>query len=170
MQRQLPSVVPALFVLLLLAVAGAARAQGAPAPTARNAYYLEVGGNALVYSINYDRVFTDRMSGRVGVMFFGAADEEGSAGVLAAPVMANYLFGEGSGRFEAGAGILLVSGGIENVEGYEDEDFSGTVGTATLGYRFQRPGGGFVFRAGLTPVFNLNGVGPWFGLSFGYAF
>lgn len=174
MQRQLRSLVQASFALLLflLLVPCVARAQ-APTPTtptARNAFYLELGGNALLYSINYDRLFTDRISGRVGVMFFGAADGESSAGVVGTPIMANYLFGEGNSRFEAGAGVLLVSGGIDNVEGYEDEDFSGSVGTATLGYRYQRPDGGFVFRAGLTPIFSLDGIAPWFGISFGYAF
>lgn len=171
MRLQLRSVVPASLVLLLALVLapGAARAQEA-APIARNAYYLEVGGNALIYSINYERFFSDRLAGRVGGMFFGASGEDSSAGVVAAPIMASYLWGEGNSRFETGVGILLVSGGIQNVEGYEDEDFSGTVGTGTLGYRWQRPQGGFVFRAGLTPVFSLDGIGPWFGASFGYAF
>lgn len=171
MRFQLRSVVPASLALLaLLLVPGAARAQEAPAAVARNAYYLELGGNALIYSINYERLLADRIAGRVGAMFFGAAGEDSSAGVLAAPIMASYLWGEGNSRFETGAGILLVSGGIQNVEGYEDEDFSGTVGTGTLGYRWQRPTGGFLFRAGVTPVFSLDGIGPWFGVSFGYAF
>jgi hypothetical protein len=168
---QLRSVVPASLVLLLalLLVPGAARAQ-APARTARNAFYLELGGNAILYSLNYDRLFTDRVSGRVGVMFFGAADKDSSAGVVATPIMASYLWGEGNSRFETGAGLLLVSGGIDNVEGYEDEGFGGAAGTATLGYRYQRPAGGFVFRAGVTPVFSLDGIAPWFGISFGYSF
>jgi hypothetical protein len=171
MRFQLRSVVPASLVLLLalLLVPGAARAQ-APAPTARNAFYLELGGNTILYSLNYDRLFTDKVSGRVGVMFFGAADEDSSAGVVATPIMASYLWGEGNSRFETGAGLLLVSGGVENVEGFEDEGFSGAVGTATLGYRYQRPAGGFVFRAGVTPVFSLYGIAPWFGISFGYSF
>ena len=171
MRLQLRSVVPASLALLaaLLLAPGAARAQDA-ADVARNAYYLEVGGNALIYSINYERLLTDRIVGRVGGMFFGASGEDSSAGVLAAPIMASYLWGEGNSRFETGVGILLVTGGIQNVEGYEDEDFSGTVGTGTLGYRWQRPQGGFIFRAGLTPVFSLDGIGPWFGASFGYAF
>jgi hypothetical protein len=31
------------------------------------------------------------------------------------------------------------------------------------------PAGGFVFRAGVTPIFSLNGIAPWFGISFGYS-
>ena len=172
MRFQLRSVVSASLALLLglLLAPGAARAQEAPAPAARNAFYLELGGNALLYSINYDRLLTDRVAARVGAMFLGAADEDSAAGVVGAPIMASYLWGGGSSRFETGVGILLVSGGIENVEGYEDEDFSGAAGTATLGYRYQRPTGGFVFRAGVTPIFSLDGIGPWFGVSFGYAF
>ena len=139
-------------------------------PTARNAFYVELLGNGLLYSINYDRLFADQVSGRVGIMLIGAASDSSAAAVIAAPIMANYLFGRGNSHFEAGIGALLVSGGSENVEGFEDEDFSGAVGTATLGYRYQRPGGGFVFRAGLTPFFGAGGIVPWFGVSFGYGF
>lgn len=81
-----------------------------------------------------------------------------------------FSFGEGSSRFEAGIGLALMAGGIDNVEGFEDEGFSGATGTAALGYRYQRPGGGFVFRVGLTPLFGPGGILPWGGLSLGYSF
>jgi hypothetical protein len=140
------------------------------APTARNAFYIELLGNGLLYSVNYDRLFADQISGRVGLMVIGAANDSSAAAVIAAPIMANYLFGRGNSHFEAGIGVTVMTGAVENVEGIEDEGFSGAVGTATLGYRYQRPGGGFVFRAGLTPFFGGGGILPWFGLSFGYGF
>ena len=165
-------------VLSLLAafsvVAPGADAQQIPteetAPTARNAFYIELLGNGLLYSVNYDRLFADQISGRVGLMVIGAANDSSAAAVIAAPIMANYLFGRGNSHFEAGVGITLMTGAVENVEEIEDEGFSGAVGTATLGYRYQRPDGGFIFRAGLTPFFGRGGIVPWFGLSFGYGF
>lgn len=147
-----------------------ASTQEVPSTTAPNAFYLELFGNGLLYSLNYDRLFTDQISGRVGIMFLGAAEGESAAGVMAAPIMANYLVGRGNSHFEAGVGVALVSGAISNVEGFEDESFSGVAGTGTLGYRYQRPAGGFVFRAGLTPFFSTSGIVPWFGLSLGYGF
>jgi hypothetical protein len=161
-----------LLLLLLPLTAGGATAQEAVPPvTARNAFYVELLGNGLIYSMNYDRLFTDQLSGRVGLMFLGAADDEGgSAAVAATPLMVNYLFGRGNSHFEAGAGLLVISGAVDEVPGEEDEAFSGAIGTGTLGYRYQRPGGGFVFRVGLTPFFSTQAFGPWFGISFGYGF
>lgn len=160
-----------LLLLLLPLTAGDATAQeAAPPVTARNAFYVELLGNGLFYSMNYDRLFTDQVSGRVGLMFLGAASDEGSAAVTATPLMVNYLFGRGNSHFEAGVGILVVSGAVDDVPGEEDQSFSGAIGTGTLGYRYQRPGGGFVFRVGLTPFFSTQAFGPWFGISFGYGF
>lgn len=167
--------VPILSLLAAFSVAApGADAQQIPteetSPTARNAFYIELLGNGLLYSINYDRLFADQISGRVGVMLIGAANDSSAAAVIAAPIMANYLFGRGNSHFEAGIGVMLMTGAVENVEEIEDEGFSGAVGTATLGYRYQRPGGGFIFRAGLTPFFGRGGILPWFSLSFGYGF
>ena len=159
-----------LYALAAVALASpAAYAQDAARPvTARNAAYVELLGNGLLYSMNYDRMITPRVSARVGIMGLGAATDSASAGIIAAPVMVNYLFGEGNSHLETGIGLMLASGSVDDVEGFEDESFSGAVGTATLGYRYQRPAGGFVFRAGLTPFFGTDGIAPWFGISFGY--
>ena len=157
-------------LVALLATAGSAAAQSPAPPAAPNAVYVELLGNGGIYSLNYDRLLTSKVAARVGFMGLAAADETGSAGVVAAPVMVSYLFGEGNSHFETGVGVMLAAGGVVNVEGFENESFSGAVGTATLGYRYQRHGGGFVFRAGLTPLFDTSGIAPWFGLSFGYGF
>ena len=158
-------------LLLILLMAGAPQSALGQAPvTARNAFYLELLGNGFLYSLNYDRLLTDQISGRVGFMFLGAASDTSAAALAAAPIMVNYLVGQGNSHFEAGIGVTLLSGGIENVEDFEDEDFNGAIGTATLGYRYQRPAGGFVFRVGLTPFFGAGGIVPYLGVSFGYGF
>lgn len=154
--------------LVLGALTGApvhARAQEAPLP-ARNSAYLELLGNTLIYSLNYDRKFTDHVSGRIGVMALGA---------MVVPVMANYLAGSGNHRLELGAGPMLVLAGDVDVDTGEDgeeeiEDSEFLLGTATFGYRYQPVYGGFVFRIGLTPIFTTGGGAPWAGISFGYAF
>lgn len=160
-----------LLLLFPLAAGGASAQEAVPPVTARNAFYVELLGNGLIYSMNYDRLFTDQLSGRVGLMFLGGTDDEGgSAVVTATPLMVNYLFGRGNSHFEAGAGLLVISGAVDEIPGEEDQSFSGAIGTGTLGYRYQRPAGGFVFRVGLTPFFSTQAFGPWFGMSFGYGF
>ena len=156
--------------ITLLATAGGLSAQDRALPKAPNAVYFELFGNGLLYSLNYDRLLTPKIAARVGFMGLAAADDSSSAGVIATPLMVSYLFGEGNSHFETGIGVMLAAGGVESVEGFEDESFCGAVGTATLGYRYQRPGGGFVFRAGVTPMFNTSNVAPWFGISLGYGF
>lgn len=158
-------------------IAAPAAAQEAPQPiTARNAVYVELLGNGLLYSVNYDRLFTDNVSGRIGAMFVAGEDEEGDSGyALITPIIASYLFGQGSSKFEAGLGVALGYASVDGLDFGEegagvDESGAGVIGTGVLGYRYQRPDGGFVFRVGLTPLFDDSGFAPWFGVSFGYGF
>jgi hypothetical protein len=41
--------------------------------------------------------------------------------------------------------------------------------TGLIGYRYQKPARGFVFRAGVTPFFYDADFAPFAGISFGYA-
>jgi hypothetical protein len=53
---------------------------------------------------------------------------------------------------------------------YDDDDEVSTVLlTGIVGYRYQKPAGGFQFRAVFTPLAGEGGVVPWAGVSFGYA-
>ena len=174
----------AAFALAFIAAGPGARAaaaqEAAPAPApipARNAFYVELLGNGLIYSVNYDRRLTDNLAGRVGFAFVSGEDSDGDrASIVIAPVMGSYLFGEGNSHFEAGLGVLLASASVEDVGSGDEDWFDETVegstvlGTGVLGYRYQRPDGGFVFRVGLTPVFTTSDFAPWFGISFGYGF
>lgn len=141
-------------------------------PPSPNSVYVELLGNGLLYSINYDRYMTPHLTGRAGLFVLAASDSDGDGGgaVIATPLLVNYLFGTGSHHLETGVGVTLAAGAIEDLEDEVDDSFSGAMGTATLGYRYQRPTGGFVFRAGVTPFFGAGGVVPWFGISLGYAF
>ena len=163
----------ALAATLPLAARPAA-AQEVQPPLARNAVYVELLGNGLFYSVNYDRLLTPKVAGRVGLMFATAEDDEGDSGTFAiVPLMGSYLWGDGNSHFETGIGLAVATANFDFEGGFDlDESGSttGVYGTGVLGYRYQRPGGGFLFRVGLTPVFTTNDFAPWFGLSFGYAF
>ncbi|HEX8696164.1 MAG TPA: hypothetical protein VF746_27350 [Longimicrobium sp.] len=166
----------ALAASLPLAARPAAAQEEVQPPLARNAVYVELLGSGLLYSINYDRLITPSVAGRVGFMFVRAEDDSGDSGTIAiAPITASKLWGNGSSHFETGVGLAVATadfdfGELDDFD--EDADLSSTTvyGTGVLGYRYQRPGGGFLFRVGLTPIFTTNDFAPWFGLSFGYAF
>lgn len=151
-----------IWILFALALASPAHAQ--EAEPARSSAYFELLGNGIFYTLNYDRKFSEHVSGRIGLMALGAT---------AVPVMANYLAGSGNHRLELGAGpVLFYLPDTADLD-IDEEDIEqgfGAYATATFGYRYQPVDGGFVFRIGITPLLTSGGALPWPGISFGYAF
>ena len=139
------------------------------AQTAAKSAYFELGGAGLA-SINYDMRFKNKEDGfgfKVGV---GGFSVNGTS-ALFIPVGLNYLLGKDERNyFEIGAGLTVVS--IKDDFINEDNStFSSSFGHAYFGYRLQPKNGGFLFRAGITPVFSKDGFIPyWAGISFGYKF
>lgn len=165
--------------LVLAAPVGGQEEAADREPGARNAVYFELGGNALLYSLNYERRLRDGLAGRAGFMFIALQGTDRDTGESAdvslalIPVMINGLLGDGAGRLELGIGPVfgLAGGSVTDVEG-SDIEFSG-VGlagvTSAIGYRYQPLDGGLVFRAGLVPFYSARPQ-LWAGLSLGYAF
>ncbi len=155
----------AAFFVALFLIVSPAQAQDAPLP--KNSLYLELGGNALAYSINYDRLLNDDFSVRAGIGFFSTdLDEGGSSSIAGIPILANYLLGSGNSRLELGAGLLIVTGSFD-LAGASESD-AAVAGTGTFAYRFQKPEGGVFFKAGFTPIIVGGSFIPWFGVSIGY--
>lgn len=131
--------------------------------------YVELLGGGVIYSVNYDTRFSegeDKLGCRIGASFV-------ESGVII-PTQINYLFGENKHKFEIGLGITT----------FLEFDSDGSIyilGSGTLMYRFQKPDGNFLFRAGLSPTFVpteddvlYGDIGKifwfWPGISFGYKF
>jgi hypothetical protein len=182
---------PLLTLVLTISVASTAAAQApaespppisvttppaVPERTAQNSVYVELLGNGLLYSLNYDRMLNENFSVRVGLMYFSvkaqAEADTASANVMLFPILANYLIGPGNHKLEIGAGPLILYASAKADIGGDSASASGVAlaGTAVFGYRYVPKDGGFTFRAGFTPVFSQNGFAPWLGLSFGYVF
>ena len=117
----------------------------------RNAVYLELGGNALIYSINVERLISPHVSIRGGAMLLPNLMSGQGDVVKAAPVSVSGLFGKGGHYVEAGAGVVL---GVGAISGSEIDFVHGASGTITLGYRRVR--GRRILRAGFTPVFQIH--------------
>lgn len=149
--------------------------------SAANALYVELGGNGAWYSVNYERYLRDDASVRVGAMYMSveasAGESSASASWLAIPVMINYLgLKAGNHALELGAGVDVMhfSAGSSAFDATASASGVVPVGTATLGYRYAAPDGGFLFKAGYTPLFFVTTeekqVFHWGGMSFGYRF
>lgn len=126
----------------------------------KNSVYLDTGlGYGGQVSINYERqIYSGKKLTWFGRLGAGAAykftsDDNVSLGPggLAAITM---LTGKRNNHFELNAGTFIVSD--------SDENNSGVYPLLDVGYRYQKPGGGFVFKAKI----GILGI----GIGFGYAF
>ena len=133
-----------------------------------NNVYFELGGPG-VAAINYDMRFQKKEDGlgfRVGI---GGFSIDGSSAVFV-PLGLNYLMSKDERNyFELGAGLTIVS--THPSINSDGSDFNTTFGHLYFGYRRQPKNGGFLFRAGLVPIFGKGFFLPFYaGVSLGYKF
>ena len=140
--------------LLLLTVIGLSEACAQT-----TAFYGEVGGQGVFFSMNYDRrimLTTQGLGFRVGVGYGVSIDPT----YWTIPVGVYWLAGSDGNFLEAGAGATYVS--LSNVPAGERESFGNKdwygnqkflFGTLNVGYRHQPRVGHLNFRTGLTPMF-----------------
>lgn len=136
--------------------------------------YFELGGPGLA-SLNYDMRFqkTEKgFGGRIGIGGFSVNDVGDKVSAIFLPIGVNYLLGKDERNyFEIGGGITPVFISAKASGNSDGDNFTSTFGHLNFGYRLQPKNGGFLFRAGIVPIFNKNGFIPYyFGLSFGYKF
>jgi hypothetical protein len=131
---------------------------------AKNTLHLELLGNAGVSSFNYDRILLSKnkfkISGRIGISLDFL--ENGSY-----PIEFNFLFGK-KNNLETGIGYTFIVYSIEDI--IHDSPF-----VYSLGYRFQKPNGGFFFKTALVlfihePKMYSKKNALSMGLAFGYTF
>lgn len=145
----------------------------APAP---RAVYFELLGNGGVASLNYEQRWRPGTLVRAGIAAWSTEDlwSDNEVRVIGVPLLVTRLRGAGNHHLETGGGLFV---------GHRDETQGASGAFAALtgvaGYRFQRPDGGFVFRAAFTPFLSLTsgedaypeeGFTPSVGISFGRAF
>ena len=141
----------------------------------KNSLYFELLGNGGLYSINYERQVSSKLYGRIGFSTFNITDVlgDGSASrITAFPLLMTYLSGKGKSHLEIAGGMLI------GLETEPDASYKIIDVTAFIGYRYQPPGRGFIFRVGFTPFFSLDneadypdqGFAPSAGIGLGYHF
>lgn len=122
--------------------------------------YIELGGTAVLYSINFENKFTHfkyhNMGLRIGCAYY--LDRIVPLSTL------NYYFGRRNHYLEIGAGFLSGD--------FYDRDITWT---ALIGYRYVIEKNGLFFRADFTPSLRPKDTDSdrfwkWGGISIGYAF
>ena len=123
-----------------------------------NSLYVEFGGNAAAYSINFDKTFTNNskhnLGIRIGCGYFPVH-------FIFIPILVNYYYGKENHILEIGGGI---------VTGYVIVQPS-----VSIGYRFKPKKRNIFFKAAFTPirlpVMDSSPITiPWVCVSIGYLF
>lgn len=137
----------------------------------KNSLYLEVFGSGGLFSINYERRINSNLYGRLGVANWTFAYETETT-LTTIPVMITYLWGEDKNHFEIAGGMLFGRKTEDDIS-HQILDL-----IAFIGYRYQPPDNGLVFRVGFTPFFSLDNDANYpaniffasAGISIGYHF
>jgi len=135
----------------------------------QNQLYLELAGNGLIYSINYERFLSEDFTIRGGFGITpGLIFIEGT--FIHIPVTASYLIGSKTSKLELGLGATYFAGEDTEIFGLDAGDQSLMFLTGIIGYRYTSPAG-FVFRVFFTPLYSSESepnFNPYGGLSFGF--
>lgn len=187
MNIQFKSIVAVVF-LVFLTLSQSTFAQTEPGTfTAKNAIYLELGGSSGIYAINYGKIFHQkgRLKLNASVGFSIWPNEKIDSKTIwlpAVPLEISALYGKSNHHLEMGFGFTsyLDKTTAINSETFElsDKVVFGAIIPVRIGYRYQKPVGGFFFRIGYTPLFNVPvragkswSFDPyWAGVSFGKSF
>jgi hypothetical protein len=140
-------------------------------PSLKRAIFLELGGNAYHYSINYERHWARSIIGRIGA---GYLDH-----TFVVPVTIGKIYGSKAHHFE-------LAGGLAFAKRVERKSYA-TIAreyiaiTAFIGYRYQKPDKKFFMKAGFTPLWEVyesnyyvdllsRPLYPWGGIGLGSRF
>jgi hypothetical protein len=138
-------------------------------PTGLNNWYVELGGSALFYSGNYEKVLYKEQRwgwvGRVGVGYnpgdytlLNTVSIPG--GTVMAPFHTAALYGPNKEKLEMGLGFTMLATSVNNRE---------IIPTAVLGFRVVETNK-VCFRANWTPFIRNGEFVSWFGVSLGKNF
>jgi hypothetical protein len=133
--------------------------------------FIELGGQGLTFTANYDSRFGNRrdgLGGRAGIGYFAVDGDK----LTTIPISLNYLLGKGNKFFEIGLGATYTSVNMQSGDFlFDNNTGSNVIGTMSFAYRVQPVDSGFSFRIGLSPIFNKDNFIPYYGgLSLGYTF
>jgi len=155
--------------------------------TAKNGVYLELGGSSGIYAINYSRIFHQKeklkLNASVGFsMWPNVIINSKAYWYPAIPLEVSAFYGKSNHHLELGFGFTsyLVRDLVleSQTNEFRDKVVLGALVPLKVGYRYQKPEGGFFFRIGYTPFFNvpIGGREDWVftpvfaGISFGKSF
>ncbi|MHA7130250.1 hypothetical protein [Algoriphagus namhaensis] len=137
--------------------------------TAKNSIFVESLWPSFSYSLNYDRIFYQKgalkLSARAGfsLLYNSRTGPTSSFWAPFIPVELTGFWGKSKHHLELGLGFFAT----RNRRYFFDEDFPnnireepywGKTFVPRIGYRYQKPEGGFFFRGGYTPTLGIENL------------
>jgi hypothetical protein len=149
-------------------------------PGRSHTVFLELLGNAGLYSVNYEHRVAPRIGARIGYARWTATDSWGGdpRKIWTLPLTVSWIPEPGRRGPELGAGFVVGQNHHESADGTQWAEGETRALTAVLGYRWQ-PGGRTVLRLAFTPFLSLvqgdhtypdEGFLPSGGFSVGFRF
>lgn len=120
----------------------------------KNSVMLEIGGNGLAYSINYERFLNKNINARAGFSLFKIIENQTDKSmiVMSYPISFNYLINLARQKhlIETGIGVmnLVTSGDLVEYKGVTNYYLNPFL---NLGYRYEPTKNRFLYRIGLSP-------------------
>jgi hypothetical protein len=140
-----------------------------------NSIYIEIGGNAMLVSMNYERLIVQSnrfyLTGRVGLGIGTYIEWMSSQDFLAIPLLLNF-------QYQLSNIVVLEFGAGSTLSFVPSHQYFNPLITGVIGMRVQSKSG-FLFRVGFTPLVSLDKdlhkgdfetFLPWAGISLGYSF
>lgn len=128
----------------------------------RNCTYLELGGNAFIYSFNYERLIGSNANVRIGFSGFPG----GNHIVYLLPVTFSKMIGKNQNMFEFGAGLT-----VDYESGLRIENKFDYFWTFIIGYRYRSTRGHISYRLAITPqVIDGTFFPVWPSIAIGFIF
>jgi hypothetical protein len=136
----------------------------------KNTIYLEVGGSAIVYSINYERRITDNLWWRLGASYVPEAIA--LVEIVTFPIGISYLIGKDDKHLELGFAVTPTYTNSDFFTDKSNRKEHGIIIGPIIGYRFQPKRLDVIFKLAFTPLFTTFEAKflPFGGLSLGYSF
>lgn len=137
--------------------------------TAKNSIFVELGGNSIYYSLNYNRILYQKsklkISGSAGFSIFQQSGGNQSSNISPfwspmLPLEISAFWGKSNHHLEIGTGLTFYASRAlifnpDAANNFQEDKSLEAILPLRIGYRYQKPEGGFFFRVGYTPGFNL---------------
>ncbi|MEA3495364.1 MAG: hypothetical protein U9R42_04945 [Bacteroidota bacterium] len=163
------------FIIFLLFLSCETKSQIKNDTISQNSIHFEILGTGGYFSLSYERIIFNKnkfaLGLKTGMGTYNIFDYKSNFNPdIIVPILFSGLYGKNH-KIEFGLGQTVSNIVRANYSDSESERLTQFHSNFTLGYRYQKNKGGFIFRINYSPIIEFNKYfRHWGGISIGYAF